>query len=101
MLDTPLRAYREPEGTDDDLSGTDLNVKFYEYLAALPEDRQVIVIENTDPPTSIVARPQVTMFSKNPHSGRYGFFSSLAEQSDSAPSLEDQTASGPDSASGV
>jgi hypothetical protein len=74
ILDTPLRAYREPEGQDDDLSGTDLNVKFYDYLAALANDRQVILVENTDPPAEILRRTQVTMFSKNPHSGRYGFF---------------------------
>jgi hypothetical protein len=80
ILDTPLRAYREPEGTEDDLSGTDLNVRFYDYLAALPADRQVIIVENTDPPEAIVALPQVTMFSKNPHSGRYGFFPVLGTQ---------------------
>jgi predicted nuclease with TOPRIM domain len=74
ILDTPLRAYREPEGLEDDLSGTDLNIKFYDYLAGLANDRQVIVVENTDPPAAITARPQVVMFSKNPHSGRYGFF---------------------------
>jgi hypothetical protein len=74
ILDTPLRAYREPEGEEDDLTGTDLNVKFYGYLAGLAADRQVIVVENTDPPGAIMGKPQVTMFSKNPHSGRYGFF---------------------------
>jgi hypothetical protein len=74
ILDTPLRAYREPEGSEDDLTGTDLNVKFYDYLAALPDDRQVIIVENTDPPVSIATRPRVVMFSKNPHTGRYGFF---------------------------
>lgn len=79
ILDTPLRAYREPEGDEDDLSGTDLNVKFYDYLAAMPDDRQVIIVENTDPPGEIVSRPQVTMFSKNPHSGRYGFFPVVSE----------------------
>lgn len=74
ILDTPLRSYREPEGSEDDLTGTDLNVRFYNYLAELGADRQVIVVENTDPPPAIAARPQVTMFSRNPHSGRYGFF---------------------------
>ncbi len=74
ILDTPLRAYREPEGLEDDLTGTDLNVQFYDYLAALGADRQVIIVENSDPPAAIAARPQVTMFSRNPHSGRYGFF---------------------------
>jgi hypothetical protein len=73
VLDTPLRAYSKPEGEEDDLRGTDLNVKFYDYLTGLANDRQVIIVEN-DPPDNIAARPQVTMFSKNPHLGRYGFF---------------------------
>jgi hypothetical protein len=34
----------------------------------------VITIENTDPPAHITTLPRVTMFSGNPHSGRYGFF---------------------------
>jgi len=74
ILDSPLLAYRAPEGIEDDLSGTDLNQKFYDYLAALPDNRQVIIVENIDPPAAIAARPQVVMFSNNPHSGRQGFF---------------------------
>ncbi|HEX2552743.1 MAG TPA: AAA family ATPase [Microvirga sp.] len=74
VLDSPLLAYREPEGDDVDLLGTDLNAQFYSYLSKLPGDRQVIVVENRDPPSEITARPNVVMFSKNPHSGRYGFF---------------------------
>jgi hypothetical protein len=74
VLDSPLLTYRAPEGTEDDLSGTDLNAQFYNYLAALVPDRQVIIIENTDPPESVTQLPQVIMFSGNPHSGRYGFF---------------------------
>lgn len=74
ILDSPLLAYREPEGDDLDLVGTDLNAMFYEYLSILPEDRQVIVVENKDPPGAVIALRRTTMFSKNPHSGRYGFF---------------------------
>lgn len=74
VLDSPLLAYREPEGDDLDLVGTDLNAQFYSYLSKLNPDRQVIIIENRDPPEDITARPNVLMFSKNPHSGRYGFF---------------------------
>jgi len=74
VLDSPLLTYRAPEGTEDELSGTDLKEKFYSYLAALPDDRQAIIIENVDPPATIAERPQVTMFSNNPHSGRQGFF---------------------------
>ena len=81
ILDSPLLAYRAPEGDEDDLRGTDLNEQFYSYLAGLPDDRQVIIIENTDPPSAIKARPEVEMFSKNPHSGRYGFFPTTSEES--------------------
>lgn len=93
ILDTPLRAYREPEGTEDDLRGTDVDVRFYDYLAALANNRQVIIIENSDPPGHITTSPQVTMFSGNPHSGRYGFFPSLARPASESErnTLEDST----------
>ena len=74
ILDSPLLAYREPDGVDDDLTGTDLKEQFYSFLKLLPHDRQVIVVENTDPPPVIKSLDQVKMFSKNPHSGRYGLF---------------------------
>lgn len=74
VLDSPLLAYREPDGTEDDLRGTDLQDKFYGYLQALPDDHQVIVVENTDPPASIADRELSLMFTKNPHKGRYGLF---------------------------
>ena len=73
VLDTPLLAYREPEGEEDDLSGTDVQDRFYEYLR-VRDERQVIVFENIDPPESIKNLPQTRFFSKNPHIGRYGFF---------------------------
>ena len=74
VLDSPLLAYREPDGKEDDLRGTDLQEKFYAYLQTLSDDRQVIVVENTDPPVSITSREQSLMFTKNPHHGRYGLF---------------------------
>lgn len=79
VLDSPLLAYREPDGTDDDLRGTDLQEQFYSYLERLPADTQVIVVENTNPPSAIMARYQSLMFGKNPHHGRYGLFPYLAE----------------------
>lgn len=74
VLDSPLLAYREPDGTEDDLTGTDLQERFYSYLETLPADTQVIVIENTDPPDAIMKLEQSLMFGKNPHHGRYGLF---------------------------
>lgn len=88
VLDTPLRAYREPDGLEDDLSGTDLDVQFYDYLLKLSNDRQVIIIENTTPPSTIAALPQAVMFTKNPHQGRYGFFPPLAETRESPTTME-------------
>ena len=73
VLDTPLLAYREPEGEEDDLSGTDVQDRFYDYLLALG-DRQIIILENVDPPETIKAGQQAVFFSHYPHLGRYGFF---------------------------
>lgn len=73
VLDSPLLAYREPEGDEDDLSGTDVQDRFYDYLVRLA-DRQVIVIENTTPPETIAARDSTVLFTRNPAIGRYGFF---------------------------
>jgi seryl-tRNA synthetase len=84
ILDTPLRAYREPDGIEDDLSGTDLDVQFYDYLLNLSSDRQVIIMENTTPPRAIAELPQAVMFTKNPHQGRYGFFPVEARTTPSA-----------------
>lgn len=79
VLDSPLLAYREPDGTEDDLTGTDLQEQFYAYLEALPADTQVIVVENTNPPDAIMNRDQSLMFGKNPHHGRYGLFPFTAD----------------------
>jgi hypothetical protein len=73
VLDTPLLAYREPDGEEDDLSGTDVQERFYQYLAA-NTDRQIVILENVDPPADIKARDLTTIFSRNPHHGRFGFF---------------------------
>ncbi|WP_313920428.1 hypothetical protein [Tahibacter sp.] len=74
VLDSPLLAYRKPDGTEDDLRGTDLQEQFYAYLEALPSNTQVIVVENIDPPEAIMSLEQSLMFSRNPHHGRYGLF---------------------------
>lgn len=76
ILDSPLLAYKEPDGHEDDLQGTDLKEKFYEYLMSLSYDRQVIIIENTDPPNFVRQSGRLLEFSKNPHHGIYGLFPS-------------------------
>lgn len=74
VLDSPLLAYFKPEGEDDlALKGTDLKERFYDYLVTHHgEDSQVIIIENQHPPESMEGRLVKTIFTGNPHEGRFG-----------------------------
>jgi hypothetical protein len=74
VLDSPLLAYWKPEGADDDLRGTDLKERFYEYLLGMNQASQVVVVENEHPPDAVLRDSNVVVFTKNPHQGRYGFF---------------------------
>jgi DNA repair ATPase RecN len=81
VLDSPLLSYKEPDkggkgsdGGEDDLRGSDLKELFYRYLIHLPKDRQIIIIENTDPPVDVQTMEQVTHFSGAKGVGRPGFF---------------------------
>lgn len=74
VLDSPLLAYWKPEGEEDDLRGTDLDEMFYRYLLGLSDENQVIVLENKHPPDFVFEEAAVTVFTKNPHKGRYGLF---------------------------
>lgn len=73
ILDSPLLAYREPEDSADDLRETNVQEMFYNYLVNIT-DRQIIIIENIDPPIEIKQLPTSIMFSKNDAQGRYGLF---------------------------
>lgn len=85
VLDSPLLGYWGPEGDDDDLRGTDIEDMFYRYLLDLPKNNQVIIIENKHPPEFVFDEGTVTVFTKNPHQGRYGFFPPLSEAAVSGP----------------
>ncbi|HCJ7539762.1 TPA: hypothetical protein NVQ94_001330, partial [Acinetobacter baumannii] len=75
ILDSPLLAYREPESDDEALVLNGVNNKFYDYLKKF-SDRQVIIIENNDPPKEIIDMPYTHYFSKS-SIGRYGLFPSV------------------------
>lgn len=77
VLDSPLLSYREPDGAEDDMRGSDLNSCFYEFLSKLPDDRQVIIVENTDPPAFVQSSPHAIKFTGNLAIGRAGFFPAL------------------------
>jgi hypothetical protein len=70
LLDSPLLAYREPEVVDgdEDLTGTDLQDRFYQYLERW-STLQAIIIENTSPPAGVAESPSTVFFSKNPQQG--------------------------------
>ena len=76
VLDSPLLAYWKPEASEDRaiLEGINLKTRFYEYLADNYNDEQIIIIENEHPPSDIEERISMTVFTKNPNEGRYGFF---------------------------
>lgn len=76
LLDSPLLSYKEPDGEDDDMRHTDLKAQFYEYLKKIGIDRQVIIIENTDPPDDVRILPNAQKFTGNPDEGRAGLFPS-------------------------
>jgi hypothetical protein len=75
VLDSPLLAYRAPDSAEDDLSGTDLKQRFYDYLMKLGPDRQVIIVENVDPTSEVSAMPQTVRFTGNQTLAATGFLS--------------------------
>lgn len=74
VLESPLLAYWKPESSEDNLKGSDLKDRFYEYLSTQHRSNQVIVIENEHPPANLVLGDQLTVFTRNPSEGRFGFF---------------------------
>ncbi len=74
ILDSPLLSYKEPDGPEDDLRATGLNSEFYNYIVNLGNGSQTIIIENTDPPSTIQKRPQTNRFTGEANSGRFGLF---------------------------
>ena len=79
LIDSPLLAYEEPENEADDLSDTDVNIQFFDYLSAW-SNRQTIVFENKKSiPEKYMSGKQITHFTKA-NTGRYGFFPRTDEE---------------------
>ena len=73
VLDSPLRAYKEPEEDEEKLlKGSELDKKFYEYLIKKHGSNQIIIIEN-DFPLDDNAELNRIHFTRNPKNGRFGF----------------------------
>ena len=87
VLDSPLVTYRKPilykrhgELAPDEaaIAQTTLDLKFYEHLASLSEVGQFLVIENNDPPSSVVGKAKIITFSGQNGNGRPGLFPPLS-----------------------
>ena len=74
VLDSPLLSYREPESSSDDLRDSDLNARFYSFLEKMDASRQVIVIENTDPPSDIQTNLGAIKFTGKLGDQKFGLF---------------------------
>jgi hypothetical protein len=82
VLDSPLITYRGPEitaaiDTKDEFVSQTVADAFFRYLASNAVG-QVIVLENTDPPTEMT-ESAMTYFTKSRETGRYGFFPPLPD----------------------
>lgn len=75
VLDSPLLAYYEPEGDEDQqLQGTALKESFFSYLISHHSaDSQIIIVENQHPPDSALNGLSMSVFTGNPSEGRKGF----------------------------
>lgn len=81
ILDSPLLAYKEPQGEDENIAGTDLKERFYEHLIKFIGQQQLFIVENTEPPHDILKDINHETFTGNPSEGRYGLFPAIAKKS--------------------
>lgn len=88
-LDTPLLTYRGPKTRHGALTADERSLQestlakhFYEHLASLSEHIQVIVIENTSPPSGLDAAANIVEFTANDELGRYGLLPSVVADTD-------------------
>jgi hypothetical protein len=74
ILDSPLLAYEEPDSEEDDLSATDVNVKFFESISSWTS-KQIIIFENKKSiPQKFSKGDQIIEFTKKVDHDRFGFF---------------------------
>ncbi|MBX3401594.1 MAG: hypothetical protein KF873_22925 [Gemmataceae bacterium] len=81
VLDTPVNPYKGPTPTNPAERVSDaVKTAFFEYLAGDTSGDQVIVMENEEPPPSVLDRVRCFEFTRNRSVGRYGFFPALPEK---------------------
>lgn len=75
VLDSLFITYRDPEGSEEALlAATPLKDRAFRAFEALPDELQLIVLENVDVPDWLEASAQCIHFTGNPQAGRAGLF---------------------------
>lgn len=74
VLDSPLLAYEKPEDDTDDLSETDVNLRFLQSLATWTSTQTIILENRKSVPPEFSDGEGITRFTKSTTLGRYGFF---------------------------
>ena len=73
VLDSPLVTYKRRDTAPGEEIPDDVTTAFYEALAGTLPTKQIIVLENNDPPESLQSTFHYVHFSRS-NVGRYGFF---------------------------
>ncbi|EJD6084796.1 TPA: hypothetical protein KEY91_002721 [Proteus mirabilis] len=73
IIDSPLVTYRKPDVPEGEAISEDMVTKFYKSLCKIPDDRQIIIIENEELPEEVEGKVNHIHFTKNINFGRYGF----------------------------
>lgn len=75
VLDSPLTTLREGTKSEgqDEVSG-EVQQAFFEHLATLGDDVQVVILENKEPPSRLVNQIRFERFDGGEGGGRAGFF---------------------------
>lgn len=75
VLDSPLVTYKKPNSDNEEIP-IDLAMDFYRYVARNKKVKQIIIIENEEPPSDISHVVNHIAFTRSHKVGRYGFIPS-------------------------
>lgn len=75
VLDSPVLTFRgaDKKSVNGDSISDELKNNFFTNLAEINKNTQIIIIENKEPPASIIDKVQYIHFTKTKEHGRYGF----------------------------
>jgi hypothetical protein len=75
ILDSLFITYRDPDDQQDsEIANTPLRDRAFSSFESIPDDLQLIIIENVDVPDWLAAKPQCTHFTGDPTTQRTGLF---------------------------